>query len=57
MFARAQERLLHLLELELGSRPRDVQRIPSGTMDLFVEVGQVCHEVDRFWPTEPKLSL
>jgi curved DNA-binding protein CbpA len=42
------ERLLHLLELELGSRPRDVQRIPPGTMDLFVEVGQVCREVDRF---------
>ncbi|MCI0534620.1 MAG: hypothetical protein L0Z50_05275 [Verrucomicrobiales bacterium] len=42
------ERLLHLLELELGSRPRDVQRIPPGTMDLFVEVGQVCRDVDRF---------
>ena len=41
-------RLLHLLELESGARPRDVQRIPAGTMDLFVEVGQTCREADVF---------
>lgn len=41
-------RLLHLLELELGSRPKDIQKIPPGTMDLFVEVGQLCREVDAF---------
>jgi curved DNA-binding protein CbpA len=42
------ERLLHLLELELGSRPKDVQRLPPGTMDYFMEVGQLCREVDAF---------
>lgn len=42
------DRLLHLLELELGAKPRDVQRIPPGTMDLFVEVGQICRDVDAF---------
>src|SRR5687768_6332623 len=42
------ERLLHLLELEAGSKPKDVQRIPPGTMDLFVEVGQLCRDVDQF---------
>ena len=42
------ERLLHLLELELGERPKDVQRIPPGTMDLFVEVGQTCRDADAF---------
>ncbi len=42
------ERLLHLMELELGAKPRDVQRIPPGTMDLFVEVGQLCRDVDGF---------
>lgn len=42
------ERLVHLLELELGARPKDVQRIPPGTMDLFVEVGQLCREADGF---------
>jgi hypothetical protein len=41
------ERLLHLLELEAG-KPKDVQRIPPGTMDLFVEVGQICRDVDAF---------
>lgn len=42
------DRLLHLLELELGAKPKDVQRIPPGTMDLFVEVGQICRDVDAF---------
>jgi hypothetical protein len=42
------DRLLHLLELETGAKPADIQRIPPGTMDLFVEVGQLCRDVDRF---------
>lgn len=42
------DRLLHLLELELGGKPRDIQRIPPGTMDLFVEVGQTCRDCDEF---------
>jgi hypothetical protein len=41
-------RLLHLIELETGSKPRDIQKIPPGTMDLFVEVGQLCRDVDSF---------
>ncbi len=42
------DRLLHLLELETGQRPSDIQRIPPGTMDLFVEVGQACRDADAF---------
>lgn len=42
------QRLLHLLELECGARPKDIQRIPPGTMDLFVEIGQGCREADAF---------
>lgn len=42
------DRLLHLLELEQGTKPSDIQRIPPGTMDLFVEVGQLCRDVDSF---------
>lgn len=42
------DRLLHLYELETGERPKDIQRIPPGTMDLFVEVGQLCRDVDTF---------
>lgn len=41
-------RLLALYELTKGEKPRDVQRIPPGTMDLFVEVGQVCRNLDQF---------
>ena len=42
------DRLLHLLELETGAKPADIQRIPPGTMDLFVEVGQLCRDIDAF---------
>ena len=42
------QRLLALYELAKGEKPRDVQRIPPGTMDLFVEVGQACQTLDQF---------
>jgi len=41
-------RLQHLLELELGARPKEVQEIAAETMDLFMEVGRLCREADRF---------
>jgi curved DNA-binding protein CbpA len=40
------QRLLHLLELELGAPPANVRDIPPGTMDLFMEVGQNCRQAD-----------
>src|SRR5690242_3412805 len=49
------ERLLHLLELE-SVRPSDIQRIPPGTMDLFVEVGQLCRDVDEFLAGRAKVT-
>jgi hypothetical protein len=42
------DRLLLLLELESGAPPSDIQRIPPGTMDLFVDVGQTCRDADLF---------
>ena len=42
------DRLLHLLELELGTRPKEVQIVPPGMMELFLEVGQLCRNVDAF---------
>lgn len=42
------ERLLHLLTLETGSKPREVQTILPGAMDLFLEVAGKCREVDAF---------
>jgi DnaJ-domain-containing protein 1 len=50
------ERLIHLLELESGARPKDVQRIPPGTMDLFVEIGQTCREADAFLAEKSKTT-
>ncbi len=50
------DRLLHLLELESGSKPSDIQRIPPGTMDLFVEVGQMCRDVDSFLDEKSKIT-
>jgi len=41
-------RLLHLLELELGAKPADIQQIPAGLADLFAEVATVCRQTDLF---------
>src|SRR3954453_19129204 len=42
------ERLLHLLTLETGAKPREVQAILPGAMDLFLEVAGKCREADAF---------
>lgn len=41
-------RLLHLLELELGAKPKDVQPIPPALADLFAEVATACRSIDAF---------
>ena len=41
-------RLLHLLELELGAKPKDIQQIPSALADLFAEVANTCKSTDNF---------
>src|SRR5271154_182944 len=41
--AEPKSRLLHLLELELGAKPKDVQQIPVALADLFAEIATVCH--------------
>ncbi len=42
------ERLLHLIMLESGAPLRDIQRIPPGTMEYFMEVAQLCKQLDLF---------
>jgi len=42
------DRLRHLLELELGAKPKDIQSIPPDLMDLFLEVSQLCRQTDAF---------
>jgi curved DNA-binding protein CbpA len=41
-------RLLHLLELELGAKPKDIQEIPGSLADMFAEVATVCRKADQF---------
>src|SRR5471030_2670727 len=41
-------RLLHLLELELGAKPKDIQQIPAALADLFAEVANNCRNSDGF---------
>ena len=50
------ERLHHLLELELGTLPKDIQRIPSDLMDLSMEVGKACREADAFLAEKAKVT-
>jgi DnaJ-domain-containing protein 1 len=46
--AESKLRLLHLLELELGSKPKDIQQIPAALADLFAEVANSCRSADVF---------
>jgi hypothetical protein len=41
-------RLVHLLELELGVKPKDIQTIPAALADLFAEIATVCKSADIF---------
>ena len=41
-------RLLHLLELELGEKPKDIQEIPTALADLFAEIANGCRNADIF---------
>ena len=46
--AEPKTRLLHLLELERGAKPRDIEQIPAALADLFAEVATDCRNTDRF---------
>lgn len=46
--AEPKTRLLHLLELERGEKPKDIQQIPAALADWFVEVARVCRDTDGF---------
>ncbi len=42
------DRLQHLLELESGAKPGNIQSTPTELTDLFFEVGRLCRDVDFF---------
>jgi DnaJ-domain-containing protein 1 len=41
-------RLAHLLQLERGAKPPDLQEMPADLADTFLEVAQLCRQVDTF---------
>ena len=49
-------RLLHLLELELGTKPKDIQTIPAALADLFAEVATTCRNTDAFLSEKGKVT-
>lgn len=50
------ERLRHLLELELGERPKDLHQIPPDLADLFIEIAGLCRDVDGFLAKKAQVS-
>ena len=54
--AEPKSRLLHLLQLELGAKPKDVQQIPPALADLFVEVAAACRDSDAFLAEKRKIT-
>lgn len=54
--AEPKSRLRHLLELELGAKPNNVQQIPSALADLFAEVAMTCRNADTFLAERRKVT-
>src|SRR5712691_11297429 len=50
------ERLRHLLELERGSKPNELQEIPPDLMNVFMEVSQLCRDTDAFLAEKAKVT-
>ena len=50
------ERLRHLLELERGAPPTDIQRVPPELTDRFFAVGRLCREATIFLEEKAKIS-
>jgi len=50
------ERLQHLLELETGAKPQQVQQIPADLTEFFFEVGRLFQQVDKFLAEKAKTS-
>ena len=50
------ERLKHLLELELGSRPQQVETVPNDLMELSMAVAQLCRQTDSFLQEKTRTS-
>jgi curved DNA-binding protein CbpA len=50
------ERLRHLLELERGARPADIQQVPAELTEPFFEIGRLCREADALIAEKAKTT-
>jgi len=50
------DRLRHLLELELGSKPSDLTEVPNDLMNLFFETGQMLRGAQTFLAEKAKAT-
>ena len=50
------DRLRHLLELELGKKPGDIQNIPPELMDSAFEDRRVCKDADALLAEKAKVT-
>ncbi len=50
------ERLRHLLELESGARPADIQQVPAELTEPFFEIGRLCREADALIAEKAKTT-
>ena len=50
------DRLRHLLELELGRKPKDLQEIPADLADLFIEIARLCQQANAFLAEKAKVT-
>ena len=56
------DRLAHLIELETGAKPKQVQNVPPDLMNTFMEITNICRGADDFLAeknatTSPLLKL
>jgi DnaJ-domain-containing protein 1 len=50
------ERLQHLIELETGTKPQQVQQVPTDLMEFFFQVGRLFKQTDSFLAEKAKTS-
>lgn len=50
------DRLQHLLELERGTKPAEVQQVPNETMEAGMKIAQLCRDADNFLASKAKIS-
>jgi DnaJ-domain-containing protein 1 len=50
------ERLAHLLELERGTKPKDLQTMPADLAERFLEVAQLCRQADAFLAEKARVT-